>query len=108
MTTKERNSSDAAYRELAKHCKDEISLHDPLDDTDEAQEIEVADVSETYDEQYENLNESYFPSGNETIALKVIDNQLSKFLFFASISVPSIPDDKTNTFKVDFNKNYVL
>lgn len=82
VTTKERkSSSDAAYRELAKTCKDEISLSDPLEDPDETHEIEVTNVSETYDEQYENLNESYFPSGSETIALKVIDNQLSEFLF---------------------------
>lgn len=80
-----KGSSDAAYRELAKHCKDEISIDDPLEDTDEAHEIEVANVSESYDEQYENLNESYFPSSSETIALKVIDNQLSKS--FAAISV---------------------
>lgn len=82
LTAKERKgSSDAAYRELAKHCKEEISLQDTLDDTDETHEIEVANVSESYDEQYENLNESYFPSGSETIALKVIDNQLSMFTF---------------------------
>lgn len=74
-----KSNGDAAYRELAKHCKDEISIDDPLEDTNETHEIEVANVTETYDEQYENMNETYFPSGSETIALKVIDNQLSKF-----------------------------
>lgn len=82
MGKKERkSSSDAAYRELAKHCKDEITMEDPLDDTDEPHDIEVTNVSESYDEQYENLNEAYFPNGSETIALKVIDNQLSTTLF---------------------------
>lgn len=71
------SNNDAAYRELAKHCKDEI-MADPLDESDDQHEIEVANVSESYDEQYENLNGSYFPNGSETIALKVIDNQLSK------------------------------
>lgn len=75
-----KNSSDAAYRELAKHCKDELSLEmDEEDPDEEPHEIEVANVSETYEEQYESLNESYFPSGSETIALKVIDNQLSEY-----------------------------
>lgn len=82
MVKKDRkSSSDAAYRELAKHCKDEITLEDPLEDTDEPHDIEVTNVSESYDEQYENLNEAYYPSGNETIALKVIDNQLSTSFF---------------------------
>lgn len=46
---------------------------------DNAHEIEVVNVAETYDGHYENLNESYFENGGEAITLKVIDSQLSEF-----------------------------
>lgn len=78
------SDSDAAYEALAKSCKDEDDYDDDGDDG--AHEIEVANVSDSYEEQYENINESYFPNNGNTITLKVIDNQLSKLLIFVNIN----------------------
>lgn len=85
-TSKVNKSGDAAYRELAKSCKEEDDDEEENDDETMAQdshgeqthEIEVVNVAESYDGHYENLNDSYFENNGEAITLKVIDNQISK------------------------------
>lgn len=101
---KSNNRGDAAYRELAKHCKEEDDIElddqhemmDAEDSTETHQEIEVVNVPESYDGQYENINESYFQNTGESITLKVIDNQLSEYFIIANFKT------KTKKKKISF------
>lgn len=91
-----KKSNDAAYQELVKTCKDsENEEDDPerklsLDTTDE---MTMNDTSVTNGEQYEEeqyaaLPDSYFE--NESITLKVINDQIGKHFISNHSSIEKI------------------
>lgn len=87
-SVKKQLSNDAVYQELAKSCKEDPEyIDDNGEGSEENCELEtVNDVDESYDAQYENLNETYFSNNTESITLKVIDNQLSTYLYGRCVS----------------------
>lgn len=81
-----KTSSDAAYQELVKTCKDSENEDDEDEDEDRkmtmetTDEIELTETStgngEQYEEHYDTLGETYFQ--NDSITLKVINDQIGK------------------------------
>lgn len=86
MKVERKTSSDAAYQELVKTCKDSENEEDEDEDEDRkmtmetVDEIELTETStgngEQYEEHYDPLGETYFQ--NDSITLKVINDQIGK------------------------------